>query len=127
MSFNYELFRVVVAPEFASKTDAEIDLFANEALCEVNCNKSRWGCRYDRAWALITAHMMKLSEISKNGSSGGGGPLKKVKVGQLEREYDTASSTEAKNGSYNLTNYGLEYIRLRKKNLSSPIFVPPGC
>lgn len=121
---NYELFRKVVAPEYASKDNLELDLFASEAECEVAASK--WGCRYDRAVALITAHLIAMSERAKNSGTGssGTGALKKVKVGQLEREFDVGSGVEADaNGSYNLTIYGKEFVRLRKQVLKGPIFV----
>lgn len=120
---NYELFRKVVAPEYADKTDAELDLFANEAECEVS--ESKWGCKYDRAVALITAHLIAMSERAKNSGTGssGTGQLTKVKVGQLERTFDAGSDVEKKDGSYNLTIYGKEFIRIRKQLLKGPIFV----
>jgi hypothetical protein len=121
---NYELFRKVVAPEYASMTNAELDLFASEAECEVS--EKKWGCKYDRAVALITAHLIAMSERAKNSGTGskGTGQVKKVKVGQLEREFDTGSNSESKNnGSYDLTIYGKEFIRIRKQLLKSPIFV----
>lgn len=122
MALNYELFRKVVAPEYASKTDAELDLFATEAECEVS--QKKWGCKYDRAVALITAHLIAMSERAKNSGTGssGTGQMKKVKVGQLEREFDVGSSSD-EDGSYSLTIYGKEFIRIRKQLLKGPIFV----
>lgn len=123
MALNYELFRKVVAPEYADKTDAELDLFAAEAECEVS--QKKWGCRYDRAVALITAHLIAMSERSSSNGNAGTGQLKKVKVGQLEREFDVGSGTSS-DDSYNLTIYGKEFIRIRKQVLKGPIFVS-GC
>lgn len=120
---NYELFRKVIAPEYAKKTDAELDLFATEAECEVS--EKKWGCKYDRAVGLITAHLIAMSERAKNSGTGssGTGQLTKVKVGQLERTFDAGAGTGSDDGSYNLTIYGKEFIRIRKQLLKGPIFV----
>ncbi len=115
---NYDLFKTVVAPEYKDMENATLDVFATEAECEIA--ESKFGCKYDRAVALITAHLIKMSEISQNGITG---QLVKTKVGQLERQYDVANSGDAKDGSYNMTVYGKEFLRIRKQILKSPIFV----
>lgn len=118
---NYVLFRNVVAPEFKDMTDVELDAFAAEAECEIS--QKKWGCRYDRAVALITAHLIALSKKSANGTTdSGSAQLKRVKVGQLEREFDVDSDADSTN-TYNLTLYGKEFLRLRKQILKGPIFV----
>lgn len=125
LSSNFDdIFSKVVAPEFADKVGTpEYDLFQTEALCEVS--ESKFGCRYDRAVALIMAHLMAMADRSKNGGGNSNtGQVKRTKVGQLEREFDTGSgSGENSNGSYDLTTYGKEYLRLRKQIIKSPIFV----
>ena len=124
---NYDLFRKVVAPEYASKADAELDLFATEAECEVS--ETKWGCKYDRAVALITAHLIAMSERAKNSGTGssGTGQLTKVKVGQLERTFDAGENSQGQGssgkGSYSLTIYGKEFLRIRKQLLKGPVFV----
>lgn len=119
---NYELFRKVVAPEFASMSDADLDLFATEAECEVA--KSKWGCRYDRAVALITAHLIAMSKRSENmGGSAATGELKKVKVGDLEREFQASSSNGSEGSSYGLSVYGKEFLRIRRQIIKGPVFV----
>jgi hypothetical protein len=120
MALNYDLFRKVVAPEFASMSDEDLDLFAAEAECEVA--QSKWGCRYDRAIALITAHLIAMSQrASGMGGNAATGELKKVKVGDLEREFQSSSSDSS--DSYGLTTYGKEFLRIRKQILKGPVFV----
>ena len=117
---NYELFRKVVAPEYADMLDADLDPFASEAECEIA--KSKWGCRYDRAVALITAHLIAISKRPEGfGGNAATGELKKVKVGDLEREFQSSSSND--DSAYGLTIYGKEFIRIRKQILKGPIFV----
>lgn len=124
--FNLVLFKEVVAIEFATLSDETINLFADEAYLELS--ETTWGKRHPRAWALITAHLIKLSKKTEadggDGSTGSVNELKRIKVGDLEREY--AVSTKA-NGSdsdtYGLTLYGKEFLRLRKQVLITPMFV----
>jgi len=118
--FNLDLFKKVVAPEYKGKPETKISLFYTEAALEVS--ESKWGKYHPRAWALMTAHLMKMFDISDLGqASGGNAQLKKVKVGDLEREF-AVSETKGKD-TLELTIYGKEYIRLRKKILKGPLFV----
>jgi len=127
---NYELFRVVVAPNFASMSNSELDLFAEQAACELS--REKWGDKYDRALALLTAHAIELSKRNARsgdkGSGGATGELKRTKVGQLEREYSVSTNSSGKSSedTYSLTLFGKEYIRLRRQILRGPIFVR-GC
>lgn len=123
---NYELFRKVVAPEFATMTDTDLDIFANEAAFELS--ETRWGQRYPRGLALITAHLIKISkkvEADSGGANTGSvNQLKRVKVGDIEREFAIPNSgTAADNDSYNLTLYGKEFLRLRRQVLMTPLFM----
>lgn len=119
MALNYELFRTVVAPEFAAKADADLDVFAEEA--ELEISEKAFKKLYPRAVALITAHLIKMSELS-NSPNGSTGELKKVKVGDISREYAVGES-QADGDTYALTVYGKEYLRLRSKLLKTPMFV----
>lgn len=116
---NLELFRKVVAIEFAAMTDDDITMFSNEA--EIELSEKVFGSRYPRAVCLITAHLISMSKL--NSASGAVNPLKRTKVGDLEREY--AVSVEGQNDSFNLTPYGKEFVRLRRQILMTPRFV--GC
>jgi len=117
MAINLVLFRTVVAPEFASMTDEQINSFGTEA--EIEIAERVFKERYPRAVCLITAHLIAKSKQSS--TMGATGPLKRTKVGDLEREY--AVSTEGANEPYNLTSYGKEFIRLRRQVPMTPVFV----
>lgn len=118
--FNFVLFKDVVAPEFKNKAESELQPFVDEAELEVS--EKKWGKFHPRAWALMTAHLKKMFDISDTGqASGGNAQLKKTKVGDLEREYVVPTNAQA--DTLNLTIYGKEYIRLRKKILKAPLFV----
>jgi len=112
----------VVAPEYASKTKTELDMFASEAEKEISINA--FGKFYDRAVALITAHLIAMSERHKKmGGNAATGQLTGTKVGDLSRQFSKSSDSTNKNGSYDLTIYGVEYLRIRKKILMGPKFV----
>jgi len=118
---NYNLFRIVVAPEYAAMSNGELDVFATEA--EIEVSKKTFGKHHPRALALITAHLINMSKRSADGSSSTTGELKKVKVGDLEREFAVNAADAKSGGSYNLTTYGKEFIRIRKQVLKGPKFV----
>lgn len=120
--FNYELFRKVVAPEYASMNDADIDLFNVEA--ELEISESFFGDLYPRVWCLVTAHIISMSKRSLAGSNGAGSAeIKKIKVGDLEREFNVSSDAKVATDPYNLTSYGKEYKRLRGKVVKAPRYV----
>lgn len=120
--FDETLFKTVVAPEFSSKTTTDLALFVSEALLEVSPTK--WGKWHPRGWALMTAHLLKMQEVSASGqASGGNAQLKKTKVGNLEREFAVSQNIEG--DTLDLTIYGKELKRLRKRFLKAPLFV--GC
>jgi hypothetical protein len=116
MALNLDLFKNVVAPEFASKTDSEILEFAAEA--ENELSETAWGKLYPRALALVTAHLMKMSA---NASSGITGELTSVKVGNLSRTYAQSSNND---NAFSLTTYGKEFLRIRKQIVKGPYFWP---
>lgn len=118
--FNETLFKTVVAPEFKNKSSSFLEPFVTEAELEVS--EKKWGKFHPRAWALMTAHLITMFNISKTGqASAGNVQIKKTKVGDLEREF-AVSQTKNKD-TLELTIYGKEYIRLRKKILKGPLFV----
>ena len=118
--FDYNLFRIVVAPEYADESDDTLDLFSAESALEVS--ETVWGKFHPRAWCLMTAHLLKMRDISVNGqSSTAQNQIKKTKVGDLEREY--AVPENKKTDSLSLTIYGQELKRLSKKVLTTPLFV----
>lgn len=121
-AFDKNLFDKLIAPEFAAIAINDLQIFIDAAELEVSVKK--WGKYHPRAWGLMTAHLKKMFDISNTGqASSGNAQLKKVKVGDLEREF-AVSETKNKD-TLELTIYGKEYIRLRKKILKAPIFV--GC
>ena len=105
MPLNLTLFKAV-APEFSSEDSATLDeLFK---LADPDVNDTVWGVKADHAKALLVAHMLKIGKVRQ----GEGGPLKRQKVGQLEREFAVSNDNIS---SLKSTGYGLDYLRIRKQ------------
>lgn len=105
----------VFATEFEDEDDSRINTFISYA--ENYINSSVFGTKADFARLLYTAHLLT---ISARGSSGASGPLTSEKVGDLQRSYASPGSVT---DSLESTSYGLEFLRLRKTLLISPIVV----
>lgn len=116
----YSLFRLVVAPEFKDRDDTEIDAYAAEAKNEIT--EFAWGKRYPRAIALLVAHMMSVGKKAElEGSTGG--QVKRVKVGDLEREFNVPSLGSKNLSEDEQTRYIVELLRLRKQLVITPQFI----
>lgn len=85
-----EYFRLL-APEFASLTDPQVDALITVAQLFVYapCLDQE---RLNAATAMYAAHLAYGQAQSASGSSGGVGAIKREKEGDLEREYATNSS-----------------------------------
>ena len=101
-------------PEFASTSDAFIQLYIDQAILCVNVN--RWGNKSEWGIAYLTAHLLT---IINRGGSGQSGAVTQESVGDLSRSYGTV--TPINESEYSTTNYGREYLRLRKTILTSPL------
>lgn len=113
MSLNVSIFEAI-APEFAGLANTnQRDLLATYA--EVQVSESIWGSRYAYAVALLTAHMMSLYQ-----SGAIAGSVQSEKVGDVQRNYAVPAQDD---NSFKSTKFGLEFIRLRKQIISSPLTV----
>ena len=101
----------IIAPEFAGKTDEEIQFFIDIAV--LSCDEIIWGDFYNPGVCYLTAHLLTRSA---NGGSAAG-PVQSEKVGDLSRTYAVSSGGNAL-GS---TAYGAEYLRLRSTLALSPV------
>lgn len=109
-------------PEFTAVSDALVQLVLNDAIDQVG---DTWLER-DRARAqmLLAAHILTMEGEpgrTENGSSGataGTGIIKRDKVGDVETEFATPSSSGSGSAlsAYGLTFYGQQYLELLRKN-----------
>lgn len=102
-------------PEFASVTDARIELFLADALLMLNA--AYWGDKYDLGTNYFVAHKLALaikSEASGGSGSGAGGPVSGKSVDGVSISYAVRISDNSKEAYYARTSYGLEYWALMK-------------
>lgn len=143
---------------FANVPASHIDLLIDECVDHVGGLDAveRWRDEdYQSAIMYLVAHLLvqegepDISNAAAAPASGAGGvptpsagsngPVEKVKVGDVEIQYDTARSGTAGIGStalsgmgedrmnFSLTHYGRMFMRLREKNFGGPrVFVPGG-
>jgi hypothetical protein len=103
--------------EFASKSDAYVQLYIDQAILSVNANI--WGVKSELGIAYLTAHLMTMVE---RGGAGKAGNMTSEKVGDLQRSYGPAMvSLTVMTTEFHMTNYGAEFVRLRKSLPITPI------
>jgi len=115
-------------PEFASSalyTNAQIVYYLEMAYSFLN--EERWGSQLPYGIALYVAHNLALEaramNIAKSGGVPGqpqGAPIEK-KVGPVETRYATIPSGKEGDDYWNLTLYGIRFIRLVKLMGAGPI------
>jgi hypothetical protein len=102
-------------PALASNSDARVSLFLG--IASESVSSSVWGGLADPATAYLAAHMIAMAD--KAGASGAAGPVTSSRVGDLARSYaDLSSSLDAELAS---TAYGVEYLRMRRQILVTPM------
>lgn len=89
----------------------------------------RWGNALDYGLQLFVAHNLSLQFDSKLAASSGQNPGKVVgaltsgSVDKVSYSRDTSSVMDTKNGHWNLSTYGLRYIRLVMMMGAGPVYV----
>lgn len=120
-------------PEFANGKrfpDAVIDYGLSIAVKLVN--SSRWGTLTDHGVEQMTAHFLTLErramDEAQNGASPGmaSGMINSKSVDKVSIGYDTSSTMASDASHWNLTIYGLRYIRLARLMGKGPIQVGAG-
>jgi hypothetical protein len=97
-------------PEFASLTDARIQIFIDDA--ELELDEDRWGDLYDKGLSYLTAHLLYVGEQTSAGQGEGGGPLSTKAVGDVSLSFGSYLTADNKATAFNATSYGQEYYRL---------------
>lgn len=88
----------------------------------------RWGTLIDYGAQLFAAHNLAIDYASTNGGQGSApgqitGPITSASVDKVSYSRDSSSAMDPKNGHWNLTTYGLRYIRLVKMMGAGPVQV----
>lgn len=90
---------------------------------------ARWGSVLSYGLQLFVAHNLALGFMSAQGSGGGQapgqvvGPVSSASVDKVSYSRDPSAAMDPANGHWNLTTYGLRYIRLVKMFGAGPIQV----
>lgn len=95
-----------IAPEFATVADEAVAAFLDDAALELSA--TAWGALYDRAQALVAAHLVALANPSMAGSIG---PVASESVGGVSRSY---AVTAVAAGRWGTSRFGLEFYRLMR-------------
>ena len=94
-------------------------------------DKCRWGDLYSDGLYLFAAHNLALEFNSKKQALKGQQPgqvvgvLNSASVDKVSYSRDASAAMDPKNGHWNLTIYGLRYVRLVKMVGAGPVQVAP--
>lgn len=117
-------------PEFsdvAKYSDPEVGFWLGLSLLLLN--PDRWGNALDYGLQLFVAHNLSLQFDSKMAAASGQNPGKVVgnltsgSVDKVSYSRDTAAVMDPKHGHWNLSTYGLRYIRLVMMMGAGPVYV----
>lgn len=114
----------IIHPEFEDDTlwpDSVVEVFVSEAADQLEY--SVWKNDYERGVLALAAHMMKLADFSRKKKSGGG-RLSQIKTSQLSEAYAPTVGVTSDDAIYMKTQYGEEFLRLKRRQGGGPITVP---
>ncbi len=102
-------------PEFGETDDSRIQFWLNDAQLEVG--ESAWGDLYEKGVMLLAAHFLSLDQINQDEDESGGitGNVTSRSVGDVSVSFAKSSSDSSSDDWYLQTNYGSEYLRLKKR------------
>lgn len=110
-----ETFRMMAA-EFEQTPDETVKKWIT--LAEPLVSKKRFGSLYAQAVALIAAHKMKLAGLGESGVAGvpvNGGGISSYTEGGTSVSFNTSQQTNiVADAEYGLTNYGTQFLSLRR-------------
>lgn len=109
-------------PEFSSVSDLRIEKFVEVA--KLSVNEKSWKESYGVGVSYLTAHLLKRagSGGGVQGGSSNAGVIASEKVGELQRTYAQPNVSGSGNDAIlATTSYGVEYLRLRRQLLITPM------
>ena len=104
-----------IAPEFEETSNERMAFIIDIAKQSVNTNV--WGAKADYAVALLTAHILTESKRAQQGVTGA---VKSEQISDTKTSYDNAPQS---NSEYSSTNYGREFLRVRKSIFITPMVI----
>ncbi len=117
-------------PEFASTTvypDAAVNYWINFATLSLNVD--RWGTLLDQGTELFVAHNLVLEAKAQAEATNGAPPgmatgmVNSKSVDKVSVGYDTGSASEEDGSHWNLTIYGIRYLRMARMMGAGGIFL----
>lgn len=115
-----ETFRLMAA-EFEQTPDETVEKWIT--LAEPLVSKKRFGSLYAQAVALLAAHKMKLAGLGESTMDGlplNGGGVSSYSEGGTSVSFNTSQQTNtAADAEYGLTNYGTQFLSLRRSCIVS--------
>lgn len=117
-------------PEFsdaAAYPDQTINAWVGVA--SMMLDAGRWSTLIDFGTTLFVCHQLAIKARSMQVAAFGGVPgqssgiLQSKSVDKVSQSYDTATASEEGGGSWNLTVYGQEYIRLARQMGIGPVII----
>ena len=117
-------------PEFTSTStysDAELTFWLGLGVLLISAD--RWGTAFDYGLQLFVAHNLSLQFDTGKAASSGQNPGKVVgsitsgSVDKVSYSRDASSAMDSKNGHWNLSTYGLRYIKLANMMGAGPVYV----
>lgn len=110
-------------PEFSTVNDVRIQALID--IANLSVSQKVWGSSYTPGIAYLVAHLLKRSGAAAgvSGSSSQAGTVSSEKVGELQRSYasPSMSGSSAEDALLSTTSYGIEYLRLRRQLLITPM------
>lgn len=111
-----------IFPEFSGVSDTRIENFIE--IAKLSLNEKVWGSSYGAGLSYLTAHLLK-----RSGPGGGvhGGTssafVASERVGELQRSYALPNfqGASAEDVLLASTSYGIEYLRLRRQIVTTPM------
>lgn len=100
----------LIAPELVTFIDANegtVTLILSDVAGEVT--QGVFGSKQEKAQRYLAAHYLTFANSS---SGAGAGPVKKEKVGDVEKEYAVSAVSSAKPG-FSETSYGRTFLQIR--------------
>ena len=110
-------------PEFSAVNDVRIQALLD--IANLSVSQKVWGSAYAPGMAYLVAHLLKRSGAATgvSGGSSNAGTVSSEKVGELQRSYSApgGSSSSGEDSLLSTTSYGMEYLRLRRQLLVTPM------
>ncbi len=95
--------------------------------------QDRWGAQYNLGLELFTAHNVALEAFDVRGAAAGAVPglnptlLTSKAAGDVSASYDISAGLELDAGHWNLSRYGMRFIRIARMMGAGPMYFGAGC